>query len=106
MQNSNFTEKEILQDALTAQKGATGMFNTFSNECACPNLQKIMLDILNDEHAIQFDVFNDMSQRGFYPTTSAPQDKINQLKTQYANQAVTTTNTGVWHTNTEAKKNP
>lgn len=106
MQNSNFTDKEILHDALTAQKGATGMFNNFSNECACPELHKIMLDILNDEHAIQFEVFNDMHQRGFYPTPEAQQDKINQTKQTYSAQAMDTTNTGTWHTNVDQKKNP
>ena len=28
-----YTEKEILGDALAAQKAATGEFNTFANEC-------------------------------------------------------------------------
>ncbi|MDR1619081.1 MAG: spore coat protein [Clostridiales bacterium] len=97
MQNGNFSDKEVLHDALTAQKGVTGLFNTFSNEVVCPNLHKVMLDILNDEHAIQFEVFNDMHGRGFYPTPAAQQDKINQTKKQYAEQALSTSNTGERH---------
>ena len=73
MQNntSPYSDKEVLEDALTAQKHITGMFNTSSNECVHPELRKTMLDILNDEHSIQFDVFDDMHQRGMYPTPSA-----------------------------------
>lgn len=95
-----FSDKEVLNDALTAQKHITGSLNTYSNECANNNVRKIMLDILNDEHSIQFDVFNDMQARGYYPTTPAQQDKVNQVKTTYAKQASanTSANTGEWHT--------
>lgn len=82
-----FTEKEVLHDALEAQKHVTGMFNSYSNECANPQVRKVMLDILNDEHSIQFDVFNDMQKRGYYPVTPAQQDKVNQIKSTYAQQA-------------------
>ena len=63
------------------------MFNSYSNECANPQVRKVMLDILNDEHSIQFDVFNDMSKRGYYPVSPAQQDKVNQMKNTYAQQA-------------------
>lgn len=106
MQSNTFTDKEILHDALTTQKNITGLFNTFSNECACQDLKKVMLDILNDEHAIQFKVFSDMNQKGYYPTTPAQQDKINQARQQFSQQAMTTVNTGEWHTGVEDKKNP
>ena len=95
-----YTEKEVLHDALTMEKNITGTLNNFSNECANDNVRKVMLDILNDEHAIQFDVFNDMHARGYYPTTPAQQDKVNQIKSTYAKQAGQTPviNTGEWHT--------
>ncbi len=85
--SNSFTEKEVLHDALEAQKHVTGMFNNYSNECANPQVRKVMLDILNDEHSIQFDVFNDMQTRGYYSVTPAQQDKVNQIKSTYAQQA-------------------
>ena len=33
MQQSFYSEKEMLADALTAEKTATTLYNTFSNEC-------------------------------------------------------------------------
>ncbi|MDL2217096.1 spore coat protein [Christensenellaceae bacterium OttesenSCG-928-M15] len=105
MQNNQngapYTEKEVLADALTMQKNITGTLNNFSNECKNQNVRKTMLEILNDEHSIQFDVFNDMHTRGYYKTTPAQQDKINQVKSTYAQQANntgTSANTGEWHT--------
>ncbi len=98
--NSGFSEKEVLFDALSAQKSMTGMFNTYSNECANPEVRKVMLDILNDEHSIQFDVFSDIQSRGYYSVTPAQQDKVTKVKDTYAQQASanTDTNTGIWHT--------
>ena len=54
--SQTFTEKEILGDALAAQKASTGHFNTFANECVHENVRQVMLDILEEEHDIQQDV--------------------------------------------------
>lgn len=79
-----FKEKEILGDALAAQKSATNLFNTYSNECVHENLRSTMLDILSDEHTMQQDVFCSMHERGFYPTPDAEQSKIDAAKQQHA----------------------
>ena len=34
-----YSEKEVLADALTAEKTATDHYNTFSNECVHENLR-------------------------------------------------------------------
>lgn len=98
---NGYTDKEVLADALTMQKNVTGILNGFSNECKNPAVRKIMLDILDDEHSIQFDVFNDMHERGFYKTTLAPQDKVSTMKSTYANSANKPISTGAWHTRME-----
>lgn len=79
-----YKEKEILGDALAAQKSATNLFNTFSNECVHENLRSTMLDILSDEHKMQQDVFCSMHERGFYPTPDAQQNKIDEAKQKYS----------------------
>ncbi|MDE5864491.1 MAG: spore coat protein [Lachnospiraceae bacterium] len=78
-----YQEKEILGDALAAQKAATNLFNTFSNECVHEGLRSTMLDILADEHSMQQDVFCSMHERGFYPTPDAEQRKIDETKQKY-----------------------
>ena len=43
-----------------------------------------MMDLLNKEHKIQFEVFNTMHDKGFYPTPEAEATKIQQAKQKYA----------------------
>lgn len=79
-----YTEKEILGDALAAQKCSTSNFNLSANECVHEDVRQTMLHILNEEHDIQQEVFNMMHDKGFYPTPAAEQEKVNQLKQQYS----------------------
>ncbi len=82
----NFGDKEILNDALNSEKHLTSTYNTFANECANPQLRGALMQLLNDEHAIQFDVFTEMHNRGFYPTPMADQQKIDQAKQKFSCQ--------------------
>ena len=52
-----YTEKEILGDALSAQKATTGHFNTYANECVHEDLRETLLDILDEEHELQQNLF-------------------------------------------------
>ena len=79
-----YTEKEILGDALSAQKATTGHFNTYANECVHEDLRETLLDILDEEHELQQNLFCMMHDRGLYPTPTADDKKVQQLKSQYA----------------------
>ena len=79
-----YTEKEILGDALSAQKATTALFNTSANECVHEDVRQTMLHILKQEHEIQQDVFKMMHAQGLYPTPEAETKKVDQLKQQYS----------------------
>jgi spore coat protein CotF len=79
-----YTEKEILGDALAAQKSATNEFNTFSNECVHEDVRQTMLHILSQEHDIQQDVFEMMHSKGMYPTPLAEEKKVQEAKQQFS----------------------
>ena len=81
---NQYTEKEILGDALATQKNATNLFNTCSNECVHEGLRATMLDILADEHTMQQNVFCSMHERGMYPTPDAPQNKIDDTRQRFS----------------------
>lgn len=84
--NSNFFgEREMLTDALSSQKLATDNYNTFANECFNTNVKNEIIDILNEEHQIQYEVFSEMHKRGWYPVQQAEQQKISQTKQKYSN---------------------
>ena len=79
-----YTDKEILNDGLCAQKATTGKMNLAANECVHENLRKDILNVLNQEHSIQYEVFSMMSQRGMYPTPAADDKKMMETKQKYA----------------------
>ena len=55
-----YTDKEVLQDALTAEKTATNNYNTYANECVHDTVREAILNCLSEEHKIQEEVFNAM----------------------------------------------
>ena len=83
---SSFTEKEMLDDMLSSQKFVTDGYNTSANECATPVIKSEFMNILNEEHQIQHEVFLEMQKRGWYQTDAADQNKINQARQKFSAQ--------------------
>lgn len=79
-----YTDKEVLNDGLSTQKATTDKFNTSANECANVQLRDTMLKILEQEHSIQFEVFNMMHKRGLYQTPPADEKKVKDAKQKFA----------------------
>lgn len=78
-----FSEKEILADALAAEKAATDHYNTFANECVHDRVRGAILKCLDEEHDIQKNVFDEMHARGYYPTPAAESTKVEQVKQKF-----------------------
>lgn len=83
LNNSTFSDREIMDDVLTSQKHITDVYNSYSNECVNQQLQSDMLTILKEEHNMQFDVFADMQKRGWYSPAAAEQQKVTEAKTKF-----------------------
>lgn len=83
---TSMEEQELFDDVLSSQKFITDTYNTFTNECATPNIRDEFMNLLQDEHKIQADIFDEMKTRGWYTTTPAEQQKIQQTKTKFQNQ--------------------
>ncbi len=84
--NIPMQDKEMLHDSLSSQKEITGIYNTFTNECASTALRNEMLNILHDEHSIQADIFTEMQKRGWYPMEMAEEQKIQSAKQKFTSQ--------------------
>ena len=78
-------DKEYMQDCLDSQKRITSTYNTFHNECEHQNLRTDFMNILKEEHNIQNEIFNQMSQRGWYQVPPAEQPKIDAAKQKFSN---------------------
>lgn len=79
-----YTDKEILGDGLSTQKATTDLFNTASNECVHDAVRNTFLQILEQEHSIQNEVFNMMHARGYYETPAAEDKKIQEAKQKFS----------------------
>ena len=79
-----YAEKEILSDGLSTQKAATDKFNTSANECTHTTLRDTFMKILEQEHHIQYEVFQMMHEKGFYQTPAAEEKKIEEAKMKFA----------------------
>jgi len=86
MNTQNMNDQEMMNDALSTQKYVTSNYNNFAGECANLQLRDDMLCILQEEHMIQSDIFGEMQKRGWYNTSPAEQQKINQAKTKFPPQ--------------------
>ena len=94
MKQQLYSEKEILGDALTAEKTATNNYNTFANECVHDNVRQEILHCLEQEHEIQQDVFRMMHDKGYYPTPAAQEQKVQEAKQKFS-QCVKQTNSSM-----------
>ena len=77
-------EKEILQDGLISQKHISESYNTFAGECVNEQLRTAFLNILDDEHRIQADIFCTMQANGWYQVEAAEQQKIVQARQKFS----------------------
>ncbi len=79
----NFSDKDRMTDALNSQKYVTEHYNSFACEAATPEVVSCIMQILNEEHTIQQDVFKEMSSRGWYVTEAAEDTKLQKAKSEY-----------------------
>lgn len=75
-------EHEYLQDALSSQKYICANYNGYASQCVLKNLKDTMLNILQDEHDIQLQLFNELSAKGWYDPQMVTQSQIDLLKSQ------------------------
>ncbi|MGI5935542.1 MAG: spore coat protein [Oscillospiraceae bacterium] len=80
------SEKEILQDCLISQKQLTDSYNTYAGECVNEQLRGAFLNILDDEHRIQADIFCNLQSNGWYQVEPADQQKIQKARQKFSTQ--------------------
>ncbi|MCI9576366.1 MAG: spore coat protein [Clostridiales bacterium] len=85
MNSCTMQDQELINDLLASEKMLTGTYNTFTNECATQQVRDEFLNLLNEEHQMQADVFSEMKKRGWYPTPAAQQQMIDQARQKFQN---------------------
>lgn len=78
-------DREIMDDILTAEKHAAVNYSLFANECATISVRNDVMSILDDQHKLQSEVFDFMSNRGWYAPEAAEMQKIEKAKQKFMN---------------------
>ena len=78
---------------LSTQKFIASNYNNYAGEISTKRGKNKLLKILNEEHDIQFKIYEQMNAKGWYPVTPAPQDKINEAVQQHIQGATNITKT-------------
>lgn len=83
MSNHPFGDREMLADALHTQRETTSSYNFQAGECASETLKDDLLELLRDEHQIQYDLYTAMRARGWYPVPPAGEAAVEQARQNY-----------------------
>lgn len=76
-------DKTIMENLLMTTKGACDLYMHGAIESPSPNVHQTFNSALNSGISLQDSLYKQMSQKGWYPTSQADQQQINQVKQKY-----------------------
>ena len=77
-------DREIMENILLTTKGVCDLYMHGSIESNTANVRSAFNCALNDFLKMQSDTYSKMSAKGWYPTQTAEQTKIDQAKQKFA----------------------
>ena len=77
-------DQAIMENILLTTKGVCDLYLHGTIESATQNVQQAFDTALNDSLCMQSDIYQKMSQKGWYPAQQADQQQINQVRQKYA----------------------
>ena len=85
MNQLTMTEREMMEDGLNSQKHISANYNTYASECASNQLRLTFLNILSEEQELGAQIFDEMSNRGWYQVKEAEQSDVLKAKQKFVN---------------------
>ena len=82
-------DQERLTDFICSEKKMSANYDTFASECVNTALRNDFLNILNQSHQTQSDLFRIAQPKGWYQGEQAPANKVSQAYTKFSNQKPT-----------------
>lgn len=77
---SPMSEKEMLNDLLTQEKALFSSYSYGMTEAGCVNFRDVLRGNMEGLSQDQFNVFDQMNKRGYYPTKAANPQDVQQAK--------------------------
>ena len=82
-------DQERITDFLCSEKKMSANYDTFASECVNVALRNDFLNLINQSHQTQTDLFQLAQSKGWYQVEQAPQSKVSQAYTRFSNQQPT-----------------
>ncbi len=79
------TDREYMDDILLTSKTMSSLYHYAVQESPTEALHTEFKTILNESLDMQHNIYNVMSQKGWYKIEAAEAPKVNQVKTKFAN---------------------
>ncbi|MFG6372539.1 MAG: spore coat protein [Oscillospiraceae bacterium] len=82
------TDQERMTDLIFCEKKMSDNYSIWASECTNTQLRDTFLDLLNQSHKTQTDLFQTAQQKGWYKTIPQAQpDMVQQAYQQFSSQA-------------------
>jgi len=81
-QNMQLNDQDRLNDLLSQEKTLIGGYATNLCEASCQNLRGVLQQNMQATAQDQYQVFDQMRQRNWYPIEQVPPDKVQTAKQQ------------------------
>lgn len=79
-------DQAIMETLLNTTKGVCDLYMHGTIESATPNVHQTFNAALSDSLCMQDQVYQKMSEKGWYQASAADQQQINQVKQKFAAQ--------------------
>ena len=76
-------DQERMTDFICSEKKMTANYDTYASECVNIALRNDFLNILNQGHQTQSDLFRIAQSKGWYTVEPAPQSKITETYNKF-----------------------
>ncbi|MBR2942056.1 MAG: spore coat protein [Clostridia bacterium] len=77
-------DQSIMENLLLTTKGACDLYMHGAIESSTSNVHRAFDAALSDNLCMQEDIYQKMTEKGWYQTASAPQEQIDQVRQKYA----------------------
>ena len=82
-QHPNLSEQDLLNDLLNQEKQMVTSYATFLTEASCHNLRKLLSSQLTQTSHDQYQVFEQMRDKGYYQGKDASDQEVQQVKSNF-----------------------
>ncbi len=85
----NLTEQDLLTDLLNQEKQMISAYAAYIQEASCPTLRKVLMSQMSQTCQDQYQVFDQMRQKGYYTPKDAPDKDVQAAKSSLKNMLQT-----------------